>query len=80
MLREAQLSTALDDGALERTVRSLEHADLDFAPGTSFKYSNANYETLGLIVQYVSGQTYERLRATAPLRTARNEEQFCFAE
>ena len=59
MIREAQLSTDLDDGVLERTVRALEHAKLNFPPGKSFAYSNANYETLGLIVQYVSGQTYE---------------------
>lgn len=59
MIREAQLSTALDDGVLERTVRALEHAKLNFRPGKSFEYSNANYETLGLIVQYVSGQLFE---------------------
>src|SRR6185295_17283154 len=59
MIREAQLSTALDDGVLERTVHALEQAKLNFPPGKSFEYSNANYETLGLIVQYVSGQLFE---------------------
>lgn len=32
MIREAQLSTDLDDGVLERTVRALEHAKLNFPP------------------------------------------------
>ncbi len=59
MIREAQLSTALDDGALERTVRALADEKLNFPPGKSFEYSNSNYEALGLIVQYVSGQSYE---------------------
>lgn len=56
---ETQLWTAQDDGALERVVRSLETAQLSRPPGESFGYSNANYETLGLIVQVVSGQSYE---------------------
>ena len=59
MLREPQFWTELDDGALERTVRFLKKAKLNFPPGQSFGYSNANYETLGLIVQTVSHQSYE---------------------
>ncbi len=59
MIREPQFWTALDDQALQRTVRFLHTAKLDFPPGQSFGYSNANYETLGLIVQKVSGQLYE---------------------
>jgi CubicO group peptidase (beta-lactamase class C family) len=70
MIRETQLWTEQDEGALERTVRFLETAELDFRPGQSFGYSNANYETLGLIVQTVSGQSYEdyiRQHIFAPL-------------
>ena len=59
MLREPQFWTELDGGALERTVRFLKKAKLNFPPGQSFGYSNANYETLGLIVQTVSHQLYE---------------------
>ena len=59
MLREPQFWTDLDDRALERTVRFLRTAKVNFPPGKSFGYSNANYETLGLIVQAVSGQSYE---------------------
>jgi len=56
---ETQLWTANDDGALERLVRHLKFTDLTGPPGHSFGYSNANYETLGLIVQAVSGVPYE---------------------
>lgn len=48
-----------DDGALERDVRSLSTVRLANPPGTVMQYSNANYSTLGLIVQVVSGQSYE---------------------
>jgi CubicO group peptidase (beta-lactamase class C family) len=59
MMREPQFWTDTDAGALERTVRFFAHAQLDFSPGLGFGYSNANYETAGLIVQMVSGQSYE---------------------
>jgi CubicO group peptidase (beta-lactamase class C family) len=48
-----------DDGALERDVRSLSTVYLANPPGAVMRYSNANYSTLGLIVQVVSGQSYE---------------------
>ncbi len=59
MMREPQLWTEQDDKVLERTVRFLRTAKMNSQPVQSFKYSNANYETLGLIVQIVSGQSYE---------------------
>ena len=59
MLREPQGWTEQDDGVLERTVRFLETAKVDFPAGQSYAYSNANYDTLGVIVQTVSGQSYE---------------------
>ena len=67
---ETQLWTAQDAGALERAVRVLETAKLTHPPGAAFGYSNANYETLGLLVQTVSGRSYEdyvRERVFAPL-------------
>ena len=66
---ETQLWTAQDDGALERAVRLLETAELS-RPVGAFGYSNANSEILGLIVQTVSGQSYEdyvRQHIFAPL-------------
>ena len=43
---------------LEAQVRALAGVRPISAPGTTFTYSNANYEVLGLIVQTVSGQPY----------------------
>ena len=45
---------------------SLAHiaaADLVFTPGTRWTYSNSNYLILGIILERVSGTTYERLLA-----------------
>ena len=50
MLREPQFWTDQDAGALERTVRFLSDKQMSFPPGERFQYSNANYETAGLIV------------------------------
>jgi CubicO group peptidase (beta-lactamase class C family) len=47
------------DDALEQQVRSFANSPLAHTPGEVFEYSNANYEILGLIVQVVSGQSYE---------------------
>jgi len=46
------------DGALERHVRELARVRPTAALGT-FQYCNSNYDTLGLVVQAVSGQPYE---------------------
>ncbi len=43
---------------LMRSVRSLANLDPVAPPGRSFYYSNGNYNTLGLIVESVSGQSY----------------------
>ena len=47
------------DSALEDRVRALRDAELSEPVGTTWQYSNANYWTLGMIVQAVSGQPYE---------------------
>lgn len=59
MMREPQLDKSQDDGALERTVRSFKNAKLNSTPGQTFAYANANYDTAGLLVQIVSGESYE---------------------
>jgi CubicO group peptidase (beta-lactamase class C family) len=45
--------------AIERHVRLLANTKLAFPPGQSFTYANANYATLGLIIQSVTGKSYE---------------------
>jgi CubicO group peptidase (beta-lactamase class C family) len=47
------------DSALEDRVRALRDAELTEPVGTTWQYSNANYWTLGMVVQAVSGQPYE---------------------
>jgi CubicO group peptidase (beta-lactamase class C family) len=48
-----------DISALERHVRALAKVHLSAPVGERFQYSNANYTTLGMIIQTVSGQSYE---------------------
>jgi CubicO group peptidase (beta-lactamase class C family) len=45
--------------ALQEQVRDLHSAKLTGTVGKTWQYSNANYNTLGMIVQTVSGQPYE---------------------
>lgn len=52
-------NTDLSDSAIENNVRALAKIDLIAPPGLRYEYSNANYVTLGMIVQTASGQSYE---------------------
>jgi CubicO group peptidase (beta-lactamase class C family) len=47
------------DETIEQAVRALQGVALTAPVGTTYQYSNLNYATLGLIVQTVSGQSYE---------------------
>jgi len=49
-----------DDEALKRWALEQSGAELLFVPGTSREYSNLGFELLGLIVQEVSGISFER--------------------
>lgn len=53
------LNTDPSDDALEKSIRTLNTAELNFAPGEAFEYTNTNYDILGLLIQTVSGQSYE---------------------
>lgn len=48
-----------DDNALEETVRTLINVELDSEPGKRFQYATINYDVLGLIIEKVTGITYE---------------------
>jgi CubicO group peptidase (beta-lactamase class C family) len=50
---------AMDDLALERFVKSFKNTKLEFNPGAKTKYSNYGYAVLGLIVQKISGESFE---------------------
>ena len=57
---QEQLTVTDDsDFAIEQNVRALANIQLIAPPGQRYEYSNANYVTLGMIVQAVSGQPYE---------------------
>ena len=49
----------LSDSAIENNVRALAKIDLIAPPGERYEYSNANYVTLGMLIQAVTGQSYE---------------------
>ena len=51
----------LDPGGpdgLEQSIRRLAETELNRPPGTAFEYSNSNADTLGLLIQTVTGQPY----------------------
>jgi CubicO group peptidase (beta-lactamase class C family) len=47
------------DSAIENNVRALTNVELIAPAGKRYEYSNSNYTTLGMIIQAVSGQSYE---------------------
>src|SRR5918994_1501635 len=58
--RSFQGSGDTSDRALEQAVRKLSTVQLTEPVGATHQYSTINYSVLGLIVQTVSGQSYER--------------------
>ncbi len=44
---------------LHRTVEMLAGAELAFPPGERYSYGTVNYDVLGLVIEAVSGQSYE---------------------
>jgi CubicO group peptidase (beta-lactamase class C family) len=56
---------AQDDEALERRVAGLADVPLRRAPGASFEYANDGYSVAGLVVQRVTGLSYEQYMAQA---------------
>jgi CubicO group peptidase (beta-lactamase class C family) len=71
----AALIGGQEPDALERRVRALEWEKLRSAPGARWEYANDGYNTLGLIVQTVSGMPYEQYVAEKilnPLKMSRS--------
>lgn len=52
-------NTDLSDSAIENNVRALATIELIAPPGERYEYSNANYNTLGMIIHAVTNQSYE---------------------
>ena len=57
--REGMVEDDQSDTALENGIRELRTVRLNHPPGETFEYANENYTILGMIVQAVSGATYE---------------------
>lgn len=43
----------------EEIVKWFEDKELEFEPGTKYSYSNSNYILLGMVIEHVSGVSYE---------------------
>ena len=48
---------------LRKTVETLTDAELAFMPGEKYTYGTVNYDVLGLVMEVVSGQSYEDFMA-----------------
>jgi len=73
--RASQAYSDLSEDALEELVRSFHSVKLNHAPGIAYEYSNANYQVVGMIVQAVSGQSFQAFiqdRIYAPLEMRNN--------
>ncbi len=71
----ASLTGGQEPDALERRVRALEWEKLRTAPGARWEYANDGFNTLGLVVQAVSGVSYEQYVADkilTPLKMTRS--------
>lgn len=55
----ADIPQSGEDNALEETVRTLINKELSYKPGTEFSFATINYDVLGLIIEKVSGQSFE---------------------
>jgi CubicO group peptidase (beta-lactamase class C family) len=65
------MSDDTSDDALERAARDLRMLPLTAPVGEQFQYANANYNMLGLLVQTLSGRSYEEYiqeKIFAPLK------------
>jgi CubicO group peptidase (beta-lactamase class C family) len=61
VIGQTQLANAdKSDSAIENNVRALARVELGAPPGRRYEYSNANYVTLGMVIQAVTGQSYEK--------------------
>lgn len=57
--RKKYADSDMGEDVLENYIRSLKESKLIAPPGQKFEYSNINYGILGLIIQKVTGESYE---------------------
>jgi CubicO group peptidase (beta-lactamase class C family) len=56
---ESQYPAASNGISVEHSVRQINGSELAFYPSQQFAYANTNYRILGLIIEAVSGQSYD---------------------
>ncbi|QEV21080.1 serine hydrolase domain-containing protein [Streptomyces alboniger] len=71
MLKDAFFRTRYDTVTLDQHVKYAMANKRDFAPGTSWKYSNTNYSLAAMVIEKATGNAYGdeiRRRVVEPLR------------
>lgn len=65
---------------LEQTVRVFQDAELEFVPGTTFQYGTINYAILGLVIETVTGKSYEQFMLEEVLAPIGLEQTFLYPD
>jgi CubicO group peptidase (beta-lactamase class C family) len=55
----ARIPISTSDQAIEETVKRIQGVELLFLPSQQFHYATINFDILGLLIQTISGQSYE---------------------
>lgn len=55
----ANIPISSKDNALEETIKTMVGIELDDYPGHSFQYATINYDVLALVIEKVTGKSYE---------------------
>ncbi|MED4445708.1 cyclic peptide export ABC transporter [Bacillus thuringiensis] len=55
-----KIPVSSDDNAIEETIKTLVNIELDSKPGEKFQYATINYDVLGLVIEKVTGVSYEK--------------------
>jgi putative pyoverdin transport system ATP-binding/permease protein len=55
-----KIPVSSDDNAIEETVKTLINIELNSKPGEEFQYATINYDILGLVIEKVTGTSYEK--------------------
>ncbi|GGG02048.1 hypothetical protein GCM10010913_24770 [Paenibacillus aceti] len=76
----ADIPPADDDLALERTVRTQIGQKLEHEPGEKYEYATINYDVLALIIQQVSGMSYEQYIGQHVLEPLNLQQTYMFRE
>lgn len=76
----ADIPAASDINALENTVKSLVGIELIHFPGEKLSYATINYDVLGLVIQEVSGFSFEEYVKTSLLESLGLKSTYLFRE